>query len=139
MFKTALLLLFLLGCSIEHRPAAPLSDYAALEKLATSFRELSDLNPQAPSVLPMDERKVFVERVFKHAGYDYARTLQALAENEIHTWDRQQHDLIELVLFPHHGNAHQSEFANIYSAQELNNVLLLQQAVERANTPSPLR
>ncbi|MEK6749411.1 MAG: hypothetical protein AABY83_09425 [Pseudomonadota bacterium] len=114
-----------------------MGEHIALERLATSFRELSDLYPQGPATLPPGERKTFVERVFKHAGYDYTLTLQALATSPPHAWDRWRRDMIELVTFPHHGNGQREQLATVYSTQQLEYIMRLEPSVTRPAPDTP--
>jgi hypothetical protein len=123
--------LFVLGltaCSNDSGPlvAAPLGDRAVLEALSNSY---SDISNQQLSVSPMslrgDERKKFLTKVFKASGYSYADTLSEMARhveknNQLHI------DMAELVLMPHRHPKKKIDLAEIYTAQELTDVAVIE-------------
>lgn len=90
------------ACGTSSQPAAPLGDRAALERLAEAWEQTLDEVPTAPRSLRPEGRRLFVERVFHTAGYDYSATLAALAQG-LEADDVNQRDLAELVSVPFTG------------------------------------
>jgi hypothetical protein len=126
----AVLMVMLLGaCSNEpaNLTAAPLGDRSALESLADSYRKVSEKTlSTSPHSLPGDERRHFVELVFKRSGYSYTKTLHEMAEKGIDKKDQLQVDLAELVLMPHRDLSIPTELTDIYSGQELQDVAVVE-------------
>ncbi len=98
----ALCAALLAACGKPALPTAPLGDHAALEQLAEAYRQTLQEVPTAPRAMRPAGRLMFVEQVFRGAGYDYAATLAALAEG-LDAGDKNQRDLAELVSQPFSG------------------------------------
>ncbi|NOY63685.1 MAG: hypothetical protein GXP10_11160, partial [Gammaproteobacteria bacterium] len=110
------------GCSDQGAAnsggAAPLGQQAVLEKLAESYVTVSEQLPSSPNMLSPTSKKMFVEQVFSHAGYDYSLTLQALADASFDPSNQSHKDLVELLFLPHTGKA-PAALSDIYSASEV--------------------
>jgi len=102
LFVIALCGGLLAACGKSPAPAAPLGEYAALERLAEAYRQTLQEVPTAPRAMRPEGRRLFVEQVFRTAGYDYAATLAALAQG-LDASDKNQRDLAELVSLPFSG------------------------------------
>jgi len=98
----ALCVTLLAACGKPALPAAPLGDHAVLEQLAEAYRQTLQEAPTAPRAMRPAGRLIFVEQVFRSAGYDYAATLAALAEG-LDAGNTDQRDLAELVSLPFSG------------------------------------
>lgn len=109
--------------------AVPVGDRAALEQLADAYRTIAEGLPSNPlNQLPEDRRR-FVEAVFREAGYDYTATLKQLGQQ--HGLDPAQalhRDLAQLVLLPTSGLVRE-DLEKIYGTQELIAVETIQQTV----------
>lgn len=130
--KTALALfatLVLLGCSQEPTElvSAPLGDRSVLESLAESYTKISD---EQLSVSPMnltgEDRKRFVEKVFADSGYSYNKTLHQMAQDGIQKSNQLHVDMAELVLMPHRSPRYPMELTDLYSAQELQDIAVVE-------------
>jgi hypothetical protein len=112
-------LLALSGCSdAPQGPSATPGDHAALEKLADAYRDVSDALTSNPRNQTPEQKRDFVEEVFRQAGYSYHATLMALSTTSFDRSDTEHKDLAELVLFPATGYA-DSDAAKIYSETEV--------------------
>lgn len=113
----------------ENGKMAPVGNQTALEELASAYRKVADDLPTNPlDQLPNDRRR-FVEAVFREAGYDYAATLNQLGrQGGLDPMQTLHRDLAQLVLLPTSGLAPQ-DIEKIYSAQELEAIQNLQAAV----------
>ncbi len=126
---TLMLALLLLACSNEPAElrAAPLGDRAVLESLADSYTRVSD---EQLSVSPMnmagEDRKKFVERVFADSGYSYSKTLHQMALDGIQKSNQLHVDMAELVLMPHRSPRYPVELIDLYSAQELQDIAVVE-------------
>ncbi len=124
-----MLALLLLACSNEPAElrAAPLGDRAVLESLADSYTKVSD---EQLSVSPMnmagEDRKKFVERVFSDSGYSYSKTLHQMALDGIQKSNQLHVDMAELVLMPHRSPRYPVELIDLYSAQELQDIAVVE-------------
>ncbi len=98
----ALCAALLAACGKPTLPAAPLGDRAVLEQLAETWRQTLQEVPTAPRAMRPKGRLLFVEQVFRGAGYDYAATLAALAGG-LDAGNKDQRDLAELVSLPFSG------------------------------------
>lgn len=119
------------GCSDDNKElvVAPLGDRAVLEELAKSWEAVAEAKIGAsPSQLAGDQRRKFLGEVFAEAGYDYSKTLHAMAVNGLDKTNKLHVDMAELVLMPHRNQRAQIDPAEIYSMDELKDVA----AVERA-------
>lgn len=109
--------------------AVPLGDRAALERLADAYRTIAEGLPSNPlNQLPEDRRR-FVEAVFREAGFGYAVTLKQIGQR--HGLDPAQtlhRDLAQLVLLPASGLVRE-DIEKIYSAEEVVAVERIQEAV----------
>ena len=72
-----------------------------VEQLAKSYTQLSQQQTMTPDRLPEKERKDFIVRVFKSAGYDYTSTLEELVNGGYDVNETLVHDMVELVTLPH--------------------------------------
>ena len=128
ILSVATLVLFLLLSACQDAPqrAVEISSVEALQRLAKGYETVSASMDSNPKQLPPDERRRFVEFVFKEAGYSYELSLQALAEAELDAFDQQQKDLAELLFFPHRGLSSRQSLSAIYSRDELAQVLKIQ-------------
>ncbi len=102
LFVVVLYAALLAACGKSTLPTAPLGDHAALERLAGAYKQTLQDVPTAPRAMRPAGRLLFVEQVFRGAGYDYAATLAALAEG-LDAGDKNQRDLAGLVLLPFAG------------------------------------
>ncbi len=98
----ALCAALLAACSKTTLPTAPLGDHAVLEQLAEAYKQTLQEAPTAPRAMRPAGRLMFVEQVFRDAGYDYAATLAVLAQG-LDAKDVGHRDLAELVLLPFSG------------------------------------
>lgn len=133
---TALLLatLWLVGCSNEpaELTAAPLGQRPVLESLADSYTAVSNEKlSTSPMNLPGKERKHFVEEVFARSGYSYSKTLHRMAQDGIDKTNQLHVDLAELVLMPHRSPRFPLELTDIYSAQELQDVAVVERQLNQ--------
>lgn len=111
--------LVLAGCS-DHTaalPAASFGDITVLEKLAKSYEKIAEYVPVSPQKLRQEDKKKFVEDVFKDAGYNYKKTLLSPAAQQVMK-SKHHRDLAELVLLPAAGLNEQS-LTELYDAAEL--------------------
>ncbi|MGD8558814.1 MAG: hypothetical protein PVH04_04080 [Gammaproteobacteria bacterium] len=109
----------LTGCGSDKRyPPAPLGDLGTLEKLAKTYEAASAGIPTNPVKLRPEARRKFLEQVFNDAGYDYSRTLLALAKIDAQNITQHHTDLKELLLLPHYGIKLET-VKDIYSEEEL--------------------
>ncbi|WP_455216993.1 hypothetical protein [Kaarinaea lacus] len=104
---------------------APIGDHAVLEQLATAYRSVAAEYPVQPSSMRPKAKKEFVERVFKTAGYHYGATLTSFARQGVDITNQDQRDLADLLFLPHRGLG-EDEMKNIYSADELAAIHLIQ-------------
>ncbi len=122
------------GCSSKPAApvAAPLGDNAVLEKLAASWKKLSDNKlAVSPASLPGDGRKKFLEEVFVGAGYDYSATLKQLASQEFDKGNKLYRDMAELLLLPHRNAQVPMDPAQYYTIEELQAVAALERALNK--------
>lgn len=70
-----------------------------------------------PVKMPPESRREFVERVFTNAGYDYSRTLLALAGAPQESISTHHRDLKQLLFLPRYG-IKPEEAKEIYSEDE---------------------
>lgn len=136
MIHTTFLLatLWLAGCSKEptELTAAPLGQRPVLESLADAYTAVSNEKlATSPMNLPGEERKRFVEEVFARSGYSYSETLHRMAEEGIDKTNQLHVDLAELVLMPHRNPRFPLELTDIYSAQELQDVAVVERQLNR--------
>lgn len=97
-------LVVLSGCNSDTQlPPAPLGDKAALEALADAYKNAAKSIPMNPVKMPPASRREFVERVFTEAGYDYSRTLLALAGTQQKDISKHHRDLKQLIFLPRYG------------------------------------
>jgi len=126
--------LLLAACSNEpaELTAAPLGERAALESLAASYTTISD---ERLSVSPMslngEDRKKFVTKVFASSGYSYTKTLRQLVETGLDKSNKLHVDMAELVLMPHRNPRHPVDLDAIYSAQELQDIAVIERQLKR--------
>lgn len=118
----------LAGCGQPTLPAAPLGDQAGLEALAEAYKATLETVPTAPRSMRPEGRKVFVEQVFRDAGYDYAATLAALAQG-LDAKNTLHRDLAELVSLPF-SNMSDAAMDDILSGEELENARLLRKRMK---------
>ncbi len=111
--------LVLAGCSdhVAELPAASFGDITVLEKLAKSYEKIAEYIPVRPQKLRQEDKKKFVEDVFKDAGYNYKKTLLSPAAQQVMK-SKHHRDLAELVLLPTTGLDEQS-LTELYDAAEL--------------------
>jgi hypothetical protein len=109
------------GCHADHGPPAPLGERAALEKLASTYEQLSGQLPVSPTGLTPQGKLKFVQQVFKQAGYDFNATLQALAQTPPESLSSYHKDMMELVLLPNQGLSEQAT-QDLYSAAQLTSI-----------------
>lgn len=122
-------LLLLGGCNQGTQTPAPIGDLATLERLADSYQTISAQFDSSPSQLSPEDRKRFVEFVFKDAGYDYGATLDAMAHAQLDPANQNQRDLAELLFFPHAAGSRQVAPEDLYSAEELEDIRHIQTAI----------
>ncbi len=125
----ALAVMLLLGCSNEpaELKAAPLGERSVLQELADSYTAVSDEQLSvSPMSLPGEDRKKFVVKVFNKSGYSYRETLRQLAANGIDKTNQLHVDMAELVLMPHRNPRYPMELLDVYSADELQDVAVIE-------------
>lgn len=114
-------LIALSGCNNGEtlgKPAAPLGDVSALEKLAEAYREISDEFPVNPVNLAPDVRKKFVKKVFSSAGYGYEETLSGLSKISRQEITELHRDMQKLLFLPHY-RVGKEVWNDIYSDEEI--------------------
>lgn len=124
-----LAVLLLLGCSNEPADlkAAPLGERSVLEELAQAYTAISDEQlTVSPTSLPGEDRKKFVELVFVKSGYSYRETLRQMATSGINNTNQLHVDMAELVLMPHRNPRYPMELMDVYSADELQDVAVIE-------------
>jgi len=104
---------------------APIGEISVLEKLAESFRNTSELLSSAPRKLPPQERRKFVEVVFREAGYNYSATLISLGQAELDPFNEHQRDLMKLLFLPLEQLPRES-YADIYTDTEISAINTIQ-------------
>lgn len=125
----ALLATLLSACGKPDLPAAPLGEQAVLEQLAEAYKQTLQEYPTAPRSMRPEGRKLFVEQVFRGAGYDYAATLESLAQG-LDTSNTAQRDLAELVSLPFSGLS-DAALDELLSGDRLKNARLLRQRLKQ--------
>jgi len=128
LYVIALCAALLAACGKPALPAAPLGDHAALEQLAEAYKQTLQDVPTAPRAMRPAGRLLFVEQVFRGAGYDYAATLTVLAVG-LDAGDKNQRDLAELVSLPFAGLS-DAGLDELLSGDELENARLLRQRLK---------
>ncbi|MFC1751167.1 hypothetical protein ACFL2V_20475 [Pseudomonadota bacterium] len=121
------------GCSGSDAElkVAPLGDRAVLEALAESWKGISEAKVGvSPSQLAGDQRRHFLGEVFADAGYDYSKTLYAMAANGVDKNNKLHNDMVDLVLMPHRNQRVQIDPADIYSMDELKAVAAIERALK---------
>jgi len=119
LFLLALFVVTLTACgSGQALPAAPVGERPVLERLAKAYEAMSDQVSENPRRLPPDERLRFVRFVFEKAGYDYDKTLQAMARAHLDPMNTLQRDMAELLLLPHRAGGWVKP-ETVYSQDEL--------------------
>lgn len=121
------LLVLASGCTSPGKPVPP-GDRAALEQLADAYRAIAEGLPSNPVNLSVEDRRRFIDTVFREAGYDYSATVSALGKGGLDPNEALHRDLAQLVLLPTTGLADE-EIEKIYSAQELTAVARIQDAM----------
>lgn len=122
-------LLCVAGCDdTPEATPAPLGDHAVLEKLADAYRAVADRYPVQPRVMAPQDRREFVEQVFRRAGYDYTATLGAMAREGVDVTNQDHRDLADLVLLPHQGLSEEAK-AELYSSGELTSIHAIEAAL----------
>lgn len=123
------LTLLMLACSKDtaELDAAPLGERSALESLAKSYTRISN---EQLSVSPMnltgEDRKKFVEKVFSDSGYSYPKTLNRIANEGLQKSNQLHLDMVELILMPHRSPRYPVELTDLYSAQELQDIAVVE-------------
>lgn len=123
------LTLSMLACSkgATELDAAPLGDRSVLESLAKSYTKISN---EQLSVSPMsltgEDRKRFVEKVFADSGYSYPKTLNLMANEGVLKSNQLHLDMAELILMPHRSPRYPVELTDLYSAQELQDIAVVE-------------
>ncbi len=115
------LLLAILGltaCDDKKQQVAPSGDHAVLEALAAAYREVGEKYPVQPQAMPPKGRKEFVNKVFAQAGYSYSATLIAMGQAAAGPSNKEQRDLVELLLLPVKGVSNEVR-ADLYTDDEL--------------------
>jgi len=116
------------GCTETTGKPVPPGDRASLEQLADAYRAIAEGLPSNPiNQLPEDRRR-FVEAVFRQAGYDYSATVTQLGQGSLDSSQALHRDLAQLVLLPTTGLARE-EIAKIYNPQELTALTKIQEAL----------
>lgn len=129
-----LVLALLSACSSDPQSldAAPLGERAVLESLAEAYTEISNQKLSvSPMSLPGEERKRFVEQVFTRSGYSYSKTLHRMAQAGLDSRNQLHVDMAELVLMPHRNPRFPLELTDIYSAQELQDVAVVERQLNQ--------
>lgn len=129
LLVAALGTVLLAACGKSALPAAPLGDYAVLERLAEAYEQTLQEVPTAPRTMRPAGRLMFVEQVFRGAGYDYAATLAALAEG-LDAGNKDQRDLAELVSLPF-GGLSDAALGEIFSGERLRHARQLRQRLKQ--------
>ena len=114
-----MLALLVTACDRGPETPAPVGRLATLQTLASEYEALADTLPTSPMQLPAEDRKRFVETVFRDGGYSYAATLKALARGEWDKNDKNARDLVELVTLPHRQLRAGESMEGLYSEDEL--------------------
>ncbi len=126
--------LLLSACSSDNKEltAAPLGDKAILQKLADAWDDVSEEKVSiSPTGLPADKRRKFLGEVFTAAGYDYTKTLHAMATKGIDKTNTLHKDMAELILMPHRNQRGGSmDPADIYSMDELKDIAALERMLK---------
>lgn len=115
------------GCTDTGKSAPP-GDHAALEQLADAYRTIAEGLPSNPLNQPPEDRRRFVDAVFREAGYDYAATLKQLGQGGLDPAQALHRDLAQLILLPTSGLARE-DIEKIYSTQELAAVEKIEEAL----------
>lgn len=111
-------IVFFSGCQNNAPSAAPLGKKEVLQQLADAYKNIEEKLPVAAGGLTPKGKRKFVEDVFKQAGYDFAKTLQALSnipQGNINTYHK---DMMELLFLPQRGLS-RADFKRLYSEPEL--------------------
>lgn len=108
------------------QPPAPLGEITALERLADGYQAVTDTLAANPVTLPPDQRRLFIKNVFLQSGYDYTATLTAVANGPLNLADKNQHDLVELLLYPTVGLS-DGDITELYSSAEASALIKLKQ------------
>lgn len=104
---------------------------ASLEKLAKSYRELTDKIGTSPQGLKPEGKRKFVEQVFMDAGFDYKTTLLTISSEELDATKQYNRDLAELVLLPQ-TNLAIDKLSTIYSPEEEKSIKQLLRKLNQA-------
>lgn len=111
----------------ETKPA-PLGNLTALENLAVSYTEVSGHFPMNVRSLPPQQKREFLEQVFKKSGYDYTATIITMGNSPLDNSNKNQKDLAELVLLPTVGISNEA-VSDIYSDEEMQALNKIQAAL----------
>ncbi len=118
MWIVLLAILGLMACDDEKQQGVPIGNYAALEQLATAYRKVGEKYPVQPQAMPAKGRKEFLNEVFMRAGYSYSATLIAVGQSATDGSNKEQRDLVELLLLPVKGVSNEVR-ADLYTDDEL--------------------
>ncbi len=113
-----LAILSLTACDEKKQRVAPSGDHAVLEELAAAYRKVSEKYPVQPQAMPPKGRKEFLNKVFTQAGYSYSATLIAMGQAATDRSNKEQRDLVELLLLPVKGLSSEVR-AGLYTDDEL--------------------
>lgn len=105
---------------------APLDDSDTLQQLSKAYTALATKFSRPPQEMPPDERKAFVEQVFKNAGYSYTVTLHQIATRRLNFRDQEVIDMAQLLTFPQQGESSLQDVKAIYTAAQYRDMQALE-------------